>query len=525
MDTPDIKIQEIELLRKQNMELRASLETALATVAGLQAQVAWLKRQMFGRKSERTMPENPNQKLLFEEEMRQSFAEAEAESEKAMSEVPAAPARKKPVRKNRAMMEGLPVLKREVIEPEGVDPERYKKIGEEVSRFVEFEPGKMYIREIVRPKYGLRDNTSLAPEGKSGVLVAPMPAMPVDRCIAGPSLLAETLLGKYEYHLPFYRQVQQYKHLGLRVPENTVSGWFRPTVALLRPLYEVLKTEIFKSCYVQSDETTVPVVDKERHKAAKEYLWMVRAVKERLVMFYYDTGSRSGDVIRALASDFKGYLQSDAFAGYESAFSDNADVCLVACMAHIRRKFEQAQSENPEPAKYVLDRIRKLYQVERMATESGLDDEQRRLKREKLSRPIMNGLKSWMECEGSKFSPASLMGKAVTYAYGNWDKMENYLKDGQLMIDNNLAENAIRPITLGRKNYLFCGNHDAAADMSVVCSLIATCKAHKANPRLWLNDVIAAMPSMNKASSDELRKLLPDIWLESHPDANMDTEK
>lgn len=523
MDTPNITIQDYEALLKQNRELRASLEAALATVAELQAQVAWLKRQMFGRKSEKSLPEDPNQRLLFEEELRQSFAEAEAESEKAMSEVPAMPAKKKASRKNRAMMEDLPVLKREVIEPEGVDLEKYKRIGEEVSRFVEFEPGKMYIREIVRPKYGLRDNTSLAPEGKSGVLIAPMPAMPVDRCIAGPSLLAETLLGKYEYHLPFYRQVQQYRHLGLRIPENTVSGWFRPAVELLKPLYEVLKTEIFKSGYVQSDETTVPVVDKERHRAAKEYLWMVRAVKERLVMFHYDTGSRSGDVIRTLAENFKGYLQSDAFGGYESAFRGNADVCLVACMAHIRRKFEQAQGENPGQAKYVLDRIRALYQVERMATESGLDDEGRRLKREELSRPIMDGLKSWMECEGTKFGPASLMGKAVTYAYGNWDKMEKYLCDGRLMIDNNLAENAIRPITLGRKNYLFCGNHEAAADMSVVCSLIATCKAHKANPRLWLNYAIATMPSMKKASSDELRQLLPDIWLKSHPEANMVT--
>lgn len=514
MDTATTTSPTYDELQRQNAELQEQ-------VAGLQAQVAWLKRQLFGSKSERFMPADPNQTELFAEELRQAMAAAEAESDKAMASVPAKPAPRKSARKNRSMMEDLPVLKTEVIEPEGVDLSVYKRIGEEVTRVVEFEPGRMYIREIIRPKYGLRDNTSLPQEGKSGVLIAPMPAMPVNKCIAGPSLLAETLLGKYEYHIPFYRQVQQYRHLGLKIPENTVSGWFRPVTELLKPLYEVLKTEIFHSGYIQSDETTTPVIDRERHKAAKEYLWMVRAVEERLVMFYYDMGSRSGNVIRALAENFKGYLQSDAFGGYESAFGGNPDVCLVACMAHIRRKFEQAKAENPTPAGHVLERIGALYRIERAATEAGLDNEQRRRKREELSRPIMEALKSWMECEGVKYGESTLMGKAVTYAYGNWGKMMNYLKDGRLMIDNNLAENAIRPITLGRKNYLFCGNHEAAADMAVVCSLLATCKAQAVNPRLWLNDIIAILPSMPKAGHDQLRQLLPDIWKKSHSEADM----
>ena len=156
----------------------------------------------------------------------------------------------------------------------------------------------------------------LPPEGQKGVEIAPMPLMPVDKCIADTSLLAEILLQKYEYHIPFYRQIQQYRHLGMKgLTESTLDGWFKKTVELLSPLYEGLKKEVFSCDYVQADETTVPVVNREKHKADKEYLWMVRSVMEKLVIFHYDKGSRAGTVIESLAKQyhFKGYLQCDGF--------------------------------------------------------------------------------------------------------------------------------------------------------------------------------------------------------------------
>ena len=168
--------------------------------------------------------------------------------------------------------------------------------------------------------------TLLFPKGMSGVLIAPMPLLPIYKGIAGASLLAEILLQKYEYHMPYYRQIKQYSHLGMKgLTESTVDGWFKQTMELLRPLYEVLKSEVMKADYVQADETTTPVINKETHKAAKEYLWMVRAVMERLVLFHYDQGSRAGAVIESLANryHFKGYLQCDGFAGYETAFKTN----------------------------------------------------------------------------------------------------------------------------------------------------------------------------------------------------------
>ena len=234
---------------------------------------------------------------------------------------------RKQKRQNRKMTEDLPVLETEVIEPAGVDLSLYRRIGEEITKVVKHKPGMLYVKEIIRPKYALKDSTRLPPAGQKGVEIAPMPPMPVDKCIADTSLLAEILLQKYEYHVPFYRQIQQYRHLGMKgLTESTLDGWFKKTVELLRPLYEELKKEVFSCDYVQADETTVPVISREKHRADKEYLWMVRSVMERLVIFHYDEGSRAGAVIESLAKQyhFKGYLQCDGFAGYETAAENGA---------------------------------------------------------------------------------------------------------------------------------------------------------------------------------------------------------
>ncbi len=177
-------------------------------------------------------------------------------------------------------------------EPDRVDLDRYRRIGEERTRTLEFEPGRLYVKETVRPKYGLKDNLSLPKEGESGVIIAPLPPSTVYKCLAGSTMLAEMLLQKYEYHVPFYRQVREFRHPDVRLSESTLDGWFKKTVELLKPLYEELKREVFSCDYVQVDETTVPVINREKHKADKEYLWMVRSVMEKLVIFHDDDGSR-----------------------------------------------------------------------------------------------------------------------------------------------------------------------------------------------------------------------------------------
>ena len=494
-----------DTFRKTTEELNATMATLSANhkkevdslnhrVKELTAQVAYLSRQLFGRKSEKLPAYDPGQPDLFADQFADNMRQAQEERDEAVETVrKEAREERKQKRENRKMLEDLPVLKRTVIEPEGVDHNLYKEIGREVTRVVEHEPGKLYIHEIIRPKYGLKDNTSLPPVGHKGVEIASMPLLPIDKGIAGASMLAEILLQKYEYHMPFYRQVKQFAQLGMKgLKENTMDGWFKKTMELLRPLYTLLTEEVMRADYCQADETTTPVMDKESHKAAKEYLWMVRAVMEKLVIFHYDEGSRAGAVIEALAKEhnFKGYLQCDGFAGYETAFKTNPGVTLVNCLAHIRRHFEQALSENKPAAEHALTEIQHLYLIEKTCDEKRLTAEERMAKRNDLSRPIMEALKAWMETEGVRYSPSSQIGKAITYAYTRWDNMMNCLKDGRLLLDNNLAENEIRPITLGRKNYLFCGNHEAAANMAVACSLLATCRNHDVNPRNYLCDII-----------------------------------
>ena len=507
----------IKKLTEQNESLQSRIKE-------LTAQVAWLNRQLFGRKSEKLPIIDPNYPDLFAgmlPENAQQIAEAHDE---AVEKIAGTREERRLEKKNRIMMEDLPVLEQVILTPDNLDETLYKKIGQEVTRIVEHKPGLLYIKEIIREKWGLKDNTSTAPKGMSGVLIAPMPLLPIYKGIAGASLLAEILLQKYEYHMPYYRQIKQYSHLGMKgLTESTVDGWFKQTMELLKPLYGVLKSEVMKADYVQADETTTPVINKDTHKAAKEYLWMVRAVIERLVLFYYDQGSRAGAVIEALSKryNFKGYLQCDGFAGYETAFKTNPDVLLVNCMVHIRRHLEQALDENRQMAEHGLSEIQHLYKIEHMCDDANFSFEERKAKRQELSRPIMEAMRLWMETEGVKYSESSQIGKAITYAYTRWDNMMRYLEDGRLLLDNNLAENEIRPVTLGRKNYLFCGNHEAAQNMAVVCSLLATCRNHDVNPREYLNDVISQMPYHAKASYEELLQLLPNKWKLTHQESVM----
>ena len=533
-------MSEIDILRQslQAREAAMSLlsekhkkevDTLQARIRELTARVAWLNRQLFGRKSEKHSPYDDSMPDLFAAEFAELFQKAEQKRDDAVAQLPkeeVPPQKKK--RQVRRMLEDLPVLETVRIRPEGIDESLYRKIGEEVTRVVEHKPGSLYVKEIIREKWGLKDNTQLPPAGMPSVAIAPMPLLPIYKGLAGASLLSEILLQKYEYHVPYYRQIQQFRHLGLKgLTESTVDGWFKKTAALLAPLYGVLEGEVMKAGYVQADETTTPVINHESRKAAKEYLWMVRAVMERLVLFYYDQGSRAGAVIESLAGkhNFKGYLQCDGFAGYETAFRTNPDVTLVNCMVHIRRYFERALDENKAAAEYALTQIQHLYRIEHLCDKAKLSPDERKAERMKLARPVMEAMRQWMETEGVKYSESSEIGKAVTYAYTRWDNMMHYLEDGRLLLDNNLAENEIRPITLGRKNYLFCGNHEAAGNMAVICSLLATCKAQDVNPRLYLNSIIADMPYKGNAEREELIDMLPHRWKLRHPEAVIKKEE
>ena len=277
---------QVEVIKELNARLKE-----------LQSQISWFQRQFFGRKSEKLAYIDPNQlNLQFDNidinTVNKEIEEAGNQARKQIAKEKI-PVKKKELRRNRKILyEDLPVIQ-EILEPkEKVDLAVYKKIGEEHTKTLEFVPGKLYIKDLVRIKYGLKNPMTLTEKGK-GVLIAPMPPMPIYKGLPGYTLLAELCLMKYEYHIPFYRVKKIFKHLDIEISENTVNGWFIRVCELLKPLYLELRKIVLSTNYIQVDETTIPVINNETHKAAKKYLWMVRSVMEHLVFFHYDKGSRS----------------------------------------------------------------------------------------------------------------------------------------------------------------------------------------------------------------------------------------
>ena len=491
--------QLLDINRKQSEIISAqarTIEELRGTIVELNASLAWLKRKVFGKMSEKCKPvDNGDPKLPFDYgDLEQIEAEIEEARSRAAEQitVPKSRAANKTPRRNRVVMNNLPVVT-VVIEPENVDLSRYVKIGEEHTRTLEMKPGYLYVKDTVRPTYALKNEMEAVDNGEKAVITAPMPLMPIYKGMPGASMLAEVLLQKYEYHVPFYRQVKQLEHLGVKLSRNTLDGWFRPVCELLRPLYLELRKKVLAADYLQVDETTLPVINHERHKAAKEYIWIVRAAVPRLLFFHYDNGSRSQKVAVRLLKNFKGYLQSDGHPIYD-AFEDREDVCLCGCLAHIRRHIELCKEENPEYAMQGLKFIQDMYNVEYMADKQELPYEKRAELRQRLSEPILDSFELWLKNTYPKVLKRSLIGKAVAYAYSLLPRMKPYLHDGRIFIDNNRCENALRPLVISRKNMLFCGNHEAAENTAIICSLLGSCKERGVNPREWLNDVISKLP-------------------------------
>lgn len=510
----------LEALKAQNKEQEALLHKKEAVIQKQAAQLnkmadqlAWYRRRFWKASSERFIPSDPNQRkidfdgldvLPQEEEM---LKEADKELQAYKRKQPQK-TKKKPVR--------LPLpqeLRREdeVIEPEGIN-DSWVRIGEEVTEVLEHKPGELYVRRIIRHKYAAKQ--TLQEQEESAVKIAALPPLPLPRSNAGASLLAELLINKYQHHLPFYRQISMLKQTGVSLPASTINGWFQGSCDLLRALYLRLQELVKESDYIQVDESTVPVANSEKHKTVKAYLWMVRSVMKPLVYFHYDKGSRAQKVVVELLQGFQGAIQTDGYEAY-SIYEQKKGVLLLGCWAHARRKFEESLAEDKAGAEYALAQIGKLYQVETMANEQGLDDKQRAELRKRLAYPIMVAFEKWIVKYYPKALPKSRMGRALSYTYNIFHRLSRYHLDGRYKIDNNLAENAIRPLALGRKNYLFCGNHDAAENAAIIYSLLGCCKAADINPREWLTDVLTKIPVYNNDYSLDLADLLPHNWKNS----------
>ncbi len=504
----------LDSLESRNKELEDLVKQQAEKINKLTDQLSWYRRKMWNPSRERFVPEDLNQRKIDWDGLELLPAEEEMAKE-ADKELIAYERCKPKKEKKQAIRLPLPDdLRREeeIIEPESVD-ESWVRIGEEVTEVLEFKPGELYVRKIIRPKYAAKPEQQIA-EGESRVRIASLPALPLPRSNADSSLLAEIIMNKYLYHLPFHRQITMFKQLKLRLPASTINGWFKDVCDLLRALYLRLQEVVMESDYIQVDESTVPVINDEKHKTVKAYLWMVRSVMKNMVFFHYDKGSRAQKVVVKLLRNYKGAIQTDGYQAY-SIYEQKKGVLLLGCWAHARRKFEESLKEDEVGAAYALAQIGKLYQVETMADDQQLNYEQRSELRKRLAYPIMVAFEKWIVNYYPKVLPKGRMGRALSYTYSIFQRLSRYHLDGRYKIDNNLAENAIRPLALGRKNYLFCGNHDAAENAAVIYSLIGCCKASNVDVREWLIDVLTKIPSYNNDYSKDLAELLPHSWKKS----------
>jgi transposase len=390
--------------------------------------------------------------------------------------------------------------RREIIVQPAEDISLCKKIGEEITEELEYEPGKLYVNRIIRPKYAKADN--------SGIVTAPMIERPLPKAIAGASLLSNIVIDKYVDHLPLYRQMERFKRDGINIAYSTITDWLSATCTLITPLYEALKKLVLQSDYLHADESPIKVLDKDKKGTThRGYFWVYQNSVDRLVLFDYREG-RGREGPQEMLKDFKGHLQTDGYPVYDY-FKQQQGIIVMHCMAHARRMFFDALENDPSRAEYALKQFGLLYDIERKAQSQSFNTDQRMQLRQTEALPVLLTFQEWMKQQYIQVPPKSAIAKALGYSIGRWEELKVYTTDGKLNIDNNSVENSIRPIAVGRKNYLFAGSHEAAKRSAMLYSLLGTCKLHSINPMIWLTDILKRI---NSHHINHIQDLLPQNW-------------
>jgi len=393
-------------------------------------------------------------------------------------------------------------LRREVIEllPEE-DVSELKPVGTEVTERLEYQPGELFVKKFVRPEYIKPSADGLTAKR----VIAPLPAMPLEKSIAGPSLLTHLLVSKFVDHQPVYRQLEIFKRQNITINHSTVSGWIKDAVALVEPVYNLHCKEVLNSNYLNADETTIKVLDKDKKGTTHQgYYWVYYDTQRKLALFDYQPG-RGALYPQAMLHRFKGYLQSDGYDAYET-FDKIKGVTTLCCWAHARRKFYEALEYDKYYGQMLLGQIQSLYKIEDWCRDHHYTPEQTKAYRHQYAVPILENMHDNLQISLTKTLPKSPLGKAIAYTLKRWQKLCVYTTNGILQIDNNLVENSIRPVALGRKNYLFAGSHERAQDAAMLYSLFATCRLHNINPEMWLNQLFE---NINSTSKKNLHLLLP----------------
>jgi len=443
----------------------------------LRQQIAQLQRMLFGQKRERFEGSPGQISLPFEATERQQ-EDDQTRHEQTVNYVRQKPAR--PNHKGRLPLpDHLPVEEVEIY-PDG-DLSQMVCIGKDVTDELELAPARFYIKRYIRYKYAVKPIEAVV----TGVL----PERVIDKGIPGPNLVATILIDKYMDHLPLYRQRQRFAREGVPVAASTLDGWAGQGMDRLSVLYDQLLADTKTQGYLQADETPIKVLDRRKKGACHQgYYWVYHNPINRSILFDYQPTRGAPGPSRVL-HDFSGYLQTDGYGVYD-AIGARQEVTHLACWAHARREFERARDNDRPRAEQALGYIQQLYAVERQARDNQLAPDKRKELRLEASLPVINQLGKWIHAEAKMVLPKSRIGKAMRYTMNRWDALSAYMYDGCLEIDNNLVENAIRPVALGRKNYLFAGSHAAAQRAAMMYSFFAMCKYHQVNPFEWLSHTL-----------------------------------
>jgi transposase len=468
----DLKSKEENIQKQEEV-----IEQKQADIAYYKELVAKLQRMLFGQKRERFESESKQLPLPFELEEQEVKQQEEQLTEK-ITYV----RQKQSAHKGRLPLpDHLPVEEIE-IHPEG-DLSQMVCIGKEITEELDCMPARFFIRRYIRYKYAPKDKE------KTGVMIGELPERVIDKGIPGSGLLASILVDKYVDHLPLYRQRQRFLREKIPITSSTLEGWVKQGLDRLEILYEHLVTDTKSKGYLQVDETPIRVLESNKKGSTHQgYYWVYHNPIDKTVLFDYQP-SRAGKWPKMILAGFKGYLQTDGYEVYEQIVKDPAaeqKIIHLACWAHARRKFEEAKDNDPTKSATALKLIQKVYELEAHARSAGLTPDQRKELRLEKSLPIINTLGKWISQEVKNTLPKSSIGIAMRYSMARWDALSAYLYDGILEIDNNLVENAIRPVALGRKNYLFAGSHAAAQRAAMIYSFFAMCKKHEVNPFEWL---------------------------------------
>lgn len=478
-----------------------------AKVLSLQEQLNLALARRYAASSEKL---SPDQIYLFDEAEADALADTDNEAEVDADETVEVTAHTRKKRGRKPLPDTLPRV--DVIHeiPQDQrhcphDGQLLTEINQVVSEQLDIIPAQIRVIRHIRKQYACSCGQCIQ--------TAPLPGQPIPKSMASPGLLAHIAVSKYQDALPLYRQEQILQRIGVSIPRSTLANWMIRTGQLVQPLINLLRDHLLAYDIVQMDETTVQVL-KEPGKTAqsKSYLWLQRGgpPDEPVILFDYDP-SRSQTVPRNLLEGFAGYLQTDGYSGYNGVVAAG-DLVQLGCMAHARRNFSdavkgQGKNKRQGKAQQGLAWIQKLYRIEKQARSRELSPQERWTHRQKHAAPVLGKLRDWLDKSLPTVPPGTLTGKALNYLHNEWPKLIRYLEDGRLEIDNNLAENAIRPFVVGRKNWMFSDSVHGVKASANLYSLVESAKANGLEPYQYLRRVFTALPQAETV--EDIENLLP----------------